>query len=204
MSGSARPKRRRAAAPALRYEHTRERPPSSWQRAKEKMSKGEVLFAWLFVLSIIGAFVSFGFTTETWGPDLWGDIAPGWPGGGYGFAVTVGTALPLAVAAAITPLLRMNWKKSRARSLARVAATVPGLAAILFCLIVVFASGRPIRRSRHPGCWRRGNPCWIHDQYPYIWAVGLAATVAAAALLIGALYLRSRRKDLNKAQQRAT
>ncbi|MER5222158.1 hypothetical protein [Streptomyces flaveus] len=172
----------------MRYEHSRVRPASSAKPEKERMSRREVALAWLCILALVGGLVAFAISTITWGPTLWGDVAPGWPGGGYGFAGTVGALVPLAMAAMIAPLTRMRWKKSKARSLAWVAASLPGLAASTLFLVVIFAVFRPKRRRGWDGdCYSEGGPCWVHEQYPYVWAVGLAATLLAAVALVTVL-----------------
>lgn len=84
----------------------------------------------------------------------------------------------------IAPLTRMRWKKSKARSLAWAAASLPGLATSTLFLIVIFAMWRPKRRRDWDGsCYGEGGPCWVHEQYPYVWAVGLAATLLAAVAM---------------------
>ena len=37
---------------------------------------------------------------------------------------------------------------------------------------------------RRPGL---GDPCWVHQEYPWVWAVGLLSTVLVAAALIAVL-----------------
>jgi hypothetical protein len=152
------------------------------------MSRRAVVLAWLCSLTFVGGLVGLVISAQTWGPTIWGDIAPGWPGGGYGFAVTVGGLGALAVAAMIAPLTRMRWKKSKARSLAWAAASLPGLAASALFLVVIFGMWRPKRRRDWDGdCYSEGGPCWVHEQYPYVWAVGLAATLLAAVALVTVL-----------------
>jgi hypothetical protein len=156
------------------------------------MSKREVAVAWLVVLTFVAALVTLAIAEETWGPTIWGDIAPGWPGGGYAFTGSVGAAVPLALAALIAPLTRMNWKKSKARSLTWAAASLPGLAACTLFLFVILATWRPKRRRDWDyECYSKGGSCWVHAQYPYVWAVGLAATLFLAAALIFVLVRRA-------------
>ncbi|MER5397741.1 hypothetical protein [Streptomyces sp. NPDC002599] len=186
MSGSAKPKRRRAAGAALRYEHVRQRP-SVWAQAREKASRAESYFGCLVLLAVTAAIVGFALAGMAWGSELWGDVAPAWPGGGYGFAAAVGAVLPIGLAAVIATLARMKWKTSPLRSLGWVVASLPGVAAFLLCAVVVFAAFRPKhRRDWNAGCYGRGNPCWVHVEYPWVWAVGLLSTVLVAAALIAA------------------
>lgn len=186
MSGSAKPKRRRATGAALRYEHVRQRP-SAWQRTKEKTSWRDAYWGCLILLAFLVVAAAFGMTADEWGPELWGRTAPASPGGGYGFAAVIGAVLPLGLAAVIATLSRMKWKVSPLRSLGWVAASLPGLAACAFCALVVFAAKRPKhRRDWDSGCYGRGDPCWVHVEYPWVWAVGLLSTVLVAAALIAA------------------
>ncbi|WP_309060311.1 hypothetical protein [Streptomyces sp.] len=40
-------------------------------------------------------------------------------------------------------------------------------------------SARPKRRSDwDSGCYREGGSCWVHKEYPFLWAVGLAMALA--------------------------
>ncbi|MEY2242575.1 hypothetical protein AB8A21_06450 [Streptomyces sp. BF23-18] len=187
MSGSAKPKRRRAAGAALRYEHVRQRP-SAWAQARERASRGEGFGGCLILLAAMAAFAGFALMVMTWGSELWGGTAPAWPGDGYGFAATVGAVLPLGLAAVIVTLDRMKWKTSPLRSLGWMLASLPGVAACFLWAVVVFAAFRPKhRRDWDSACYSRGNPCWVHAEYPYVWAVGLLATVLVAAALITVL-----------------
>ncbi|MER5384213.1 hypothetical protein ABT040_28725 [Streptomyces sp. NPDC002688] len=187
MSGSAKPKRRRAAGAALRYEHVRQRP-SAWQQAKEKTSWKDAGSGCLILLVCLVAVAGFAMTEHEWGPELWGRVAPASPGGGYGFAAAVGAVLPLGLAAVIATLSRMKWKASPLRSLGWVAASLPGVAVCVFWALVVAATTRPrYRRNWDSGCYGLGDPCWVHQEYPWVWAVGLLSTVLVAAALIAVL-----------------
>ncbi|NGO12189.1 hypothetical protein G5C60_32435 [Streptomyces sp. HC44] len=152
-----------------------------------------MVLAWLCSLTFAGGIVGLVISAQTWGPTIWGDIAPDWPGGGYGFAGTAGGLGALAVAAMIAPLTRMRWKKSKARSLAWAAASLPGLAASMLFLVVIFGAWRPKKRNRSYSCSSEGGPCWVHEQYPYVWAVGLAATLVAVALVTVLVKLQATR-----------
>ncbi|MEU4082907.1 hypothetical protein [Streptomyces aureus] len=187
MGGSARPKRRRAAGAALGYEHVRLRP-SAWAQAREKASRRESRGGCLILLAAMAAFTGFAFTVMTWGTQLWGSAAPAWPGNGYGFAAVIGAAPPLGLAAVIVTLDRVKWRTSPLRSLGWVLASLPGAAACFLWAVVVFATFRPkYRRDWDSGCYARGNPCWVHVEYPWVWAVGLLSTVLVAAALIAVL-----------------
>ncbi|MFE4701984.1 hypothetical protein ACFRIC_33445 [Streptomyces sp. NPDC056738] len=191
MGGSARPKRRRATKGALGHEHVRRRP-SAGQQAREKASWKDAGGGCLILLAALAVIVPFAMAAEAWGPDLWGAAAPASPGGGYGFAAVVGAVLPLGLGALIGPLSRMKWKERPLSSLGWAVASLPGLAACSFCALVVFTTTRPrYRRDWDSGCYSRGNPCWVHVEYPWVWAVGLLSTVLVAVGLIVVLGKRS-------------
>ncbi|MEU3932779.1 hypothetical protein AB0E85_12190 [Streptomyces sp. NPDC029044] len=188
--GSARPKRRKAAGAALRYEHRPGRPNA------EGAKKGDYGCAWgcLILPGFVALLMPLVLFDMYWGHELWGDFAPAWPGGAYAFAGTVGALVPLVFLAWVAPLYRMNWKKSTPRSLAWAAASLPGLAAGYLVAGVISTTVRPKRRRDWDAdCYSQGGPCWVHVHYPWLWAVGLAATLAAAALLITVLVKVSRR-----------
>jgi hypothetical protein len=55
---------------------------------------------------VVAILVGFGalFAAFAWGPfawagELWRQVAPDWPGEGYGFAATAGAVLPVALVA---------------------------------------------------------------------------------------------------------
>ncbi|MFI0967410.1 hypothetical protein ACH4S8_39380 [Streptomyces sp. NPDC021080] len=137
---------------------------------------------------ITAVLVGFALTVATWGVDLWGRVAPAAPGGGYGFAAFVGALLPVGLTVAIVSLARTEWKASPLRSLGWTIASLTGFAAAFVWAVVVFAVFRPrYRRDWDGHCHARGNPCWVHVEYPYVWAVGLLSTVLVAAALITVL-----------------
>lgn len=183
-AGSAKPKRRKAAAAALRYEHRKGR--SAAPRKKERGAS--CLFALLVVLGFAAFLVPMVMMMSAYGRDIWGDLAPAWPGGGYAFAATVGALVPVALGSVIAALTRMNWSESKARSLGWVAAALPGLAACWVFGIVIGSTTRPKhRRDWDAGCYARGGGCWVHTHYPFVWAVGLVTTLAVGALLVALL-----------------
>jgi hypothetical protein len=191
VSGSsAKPKRRKAAGSALRYEH---RP---GRQTADRPGKRD--WSCAFGCAVLPGFVVLLMPLVLfdmyWGHELWGDVAPAWPGGGYAFAATVGALVPVVFLAWVAPLTRMNWKKSKPRSLAWAVASLPGLAAGYLVAGVISTTARPKRRRNWDyDCYREGGPCWVHVHYPWLWAVGLVATLAAAALLITLLVRLSRR-----------
>ncbi|MFF0190081.1 hypothetical protein [Streptomyces sp. NPDC005244] len=198
MGGSARPKRRRAAGAALRYEHVRQRA-SAWSQAKEKASRGESWFGCLVMLVGMAGIVGFALLGMAWGPVLWGRVAPAVPGGGYGFAAAVGALAPIGLAVVTTTLSRMKWRTSALRSLGWAVASLPGVAGCLLWALVVFAGFRPKHRSDWgSACHSRGEACWVHVEYPWAWAVGLLSTVLVSAALIAAAVRVTRRRERNR------
>ncbi|MEU5892796.1 hypothetical protein ABZ835_39050 [Streptomyces sp. NPDC047461] len=193
--GSAKPKRRKAAGSALRYEHRPGRPSSPIA----KMSVGEKVFGCLVLPVFVLLILPLVAIDMNWGHDIWGTLAPAWPGGAYAFAATVGALAPLAFGAWVAPLTRMKWKESKPRSPAWVVASLPGLAACYLVAGVIGTYGRPKRRSNWDSdCFSTGGPCWVHERYPYLWAAGTLATVAVLALLI-ALFVRYGAKEAENA-----
>ncbi|MGY6024998.1 hypothetical protein [Streptomyces spinosirectus] len=167
----------------MRYEHRQGRPRE--EKPKERVN-------WVFGCLVIPLFLvllaPLILIDQLWSHGIWGDLAPAWPGGAYAFAATVGAFTPVVFAAFVAPLTRMNWRRSKARSLAWAAGALPGLAAGYLVAGVIGATWRPKRRSDwHGDCLGRGGPCWVHEQYPYLWAVGILATLVVAALLIWSL-----------------
>ncbi|MFF5494615.1 hypothetical protein [Streptomyces aquilus] len=179
--GSARPKRRKAAGAALRYEHAPGRPSS---RTERKTTVGDRVFGCLVLPVFVALIMPLVFFDMYWSHGVWGDVAPAWPGGTYAFAAGVGALAPLAFLAWAAPLTRMEWRKSKRRSLAWAAASLPGLALCYVIAGVIEGAWRPKRRNRHSDCYTEGGPCWLHEHYPEAGLVGLVATVAVIALLI--------------------
>ncbi|MET7988104.1 hypothetical protein [Streptomyces sp. NPDC005281] len=190
MGGSAKPRRRRAAGAAPGRERQRQRQRQRQRpnaRDEKRASRGESVVGCLALITATAAVAGFALTVMTWGSELWGRAAPASPGGGYGFAALAGALLPVGLTVVIVTLTRMKWKPSPLRSIGWVLASLPGVAAVLMWAVVVFAGFRPRhRRDWHGGCYSRGGPCWVHAEYPWVWAVGLLSTVLVAAALITA------------------
>ncbi|WP_055551200.1 hypothetical protein, partial [Streptomyces kanamyceticus] len=153
--------------------------PEKGRRAR-RGERGGWLFGTAVSLAVLGAVVLFGLADLAWGATLWGDVAPGRPGGGYGFAVTIGLLAPPAVAAIVVPLKGADWRRETVRSLGRAAAALPGTALTCLLLLLCFGATRPKRRRRGPECFAHGEPCWVHEQYPYLWLAGIAAALLCA------------------------
>ncbi|WP_328342162.1 hypothetical protein OG873_25000 [Streptomyces violaceus] len=107
---------------ALRYEHRPGRPNAD---QPEKRGWG-CLWACVVLPGFVVLLMPLVLFDMYWGHGLWGEVAPAWPGGGYGFAATVGALVPLVFLAWVAPLTRMNPKKSKPRSLAWAAASLLG------------------------------------------------------------------------------
>jgi len=148
------------------------------------MTTGDRVFGWLMLPAFVVLIMPLVFFDMYWGHGVWGDIAPAWPGGTYAFAATVGALAPLVFLAWAAPLTRMEWKKSKRRSLAWAAASLPGLAAGYLIVGVIHGAWRPKRGHRRSDCYTEGGPCWLHEHHPEAGLVGFVATVAVVALLI--------------------
>ncbi|MDN3024825.1 hypothetical protein [Streptomyces sp. S.PB5] len=172
---------RKAAKPALQYEHRRGRPASP--RAREKRER-----PWLVALVVLpltaAVAAAVGVSGETWGPEAWGNLAPDWPGGGYGFGITLGVLEAVTAGLFIAPLTRVKFKKAKVRSVAWAAAALPGMVAFGLVSALTLWSMRPRRRRRNGSCYYEGHSCWVHEQYPYVWLVSLLATVAVGLFLL--------------------
>lgn len=180
--GSAKPRRGKAARASLRYEHGRR------AEAPGKKRDFACLGSLLILLGGAALIVPMALAGPAWGDDVWGDLAPGWPGGGYAFAATVGALLPVSLLALAAPLFRMNWKQSKVRSTAWAVAALPGFVLGWVLTVTVFATLRPKHsRDWDAHCYSEGNACWVHVHYPWLWAAGLLATLVMSALLILAL-----------------
>jgi hypothetical protein len=197
--GSSRPGRRRAAGPALRYEHRRDGRPSAGENGSRRAGPGR-LVGCLGAVGVVAAFLvlllPLVLVDMRWGHRAWGGLAPAWPGGGYAFGATLGALLPLTFAALVAPLTRMKWRTGRLRSLAWAVAALPGLVAGWLVLGLIGATWRPKDRRDWDGvCDRRGGACWVHEQFPYLWGVGLAAAVAVTAVLVALIWRYGMREE---------
>ncbi|MFI1484574.1 hypothetical protein [Streptomyces sp. NPDC020747] len=131
-------------------------------------------------------FAAFALGPFTWAGELWREAAPAWPGEGYGFAATAGAVLPVTLAATVNALGRASkhWSHRRVPALLFIVAALPVGAVSLMVPAIAAHSMRPKRSHRGGYCSTAGEYCWISMQYPYVWLVGLAATVLSALLLM--------------------
>ncbi|MEU8978894.1 hypothetical protein [Streptomyces sp. NPDC048309] len=143
-------------------------------------------FAFLVLLIAVGVVIALVAGPLAWAGDLWHEVAPGWPGGGYGFAVSAGLAFPVSLLLVGAPLTRVKWKTDKVRSLPWVALSLPGAALAVIISAVAMQTWHPKRSHRYGFCSSAGEYCWISGRYPYVSLVGLAASVAGAVLLIAA------------------
>ncbi|MFI6490593.1 hypothetical protein [Streptomyces sp. NPDC050564] len=151
-------------------------------------------FAFLVLLISVGAVTALVVGPLAWAGDLWHEVAPDWPGGGYGFAVSAGLLFPVSLLLFGAPLTRVKWKTDRARSLPWIALALPGGALAVIISAVALQTWHPKRSHRYGFCSSAGEYCWISGRYPYVSLVGLAATVVGAVLLITACGLYARRR----------
>ncbi|WP_328495775.1 hypothetical protein OHS59_25845 [Streptomyces sp. NBC_00414] len=190
MAGSAKPRRRRAAAPSLQYEH---RPGSGSVRGDKGSGKGGKLFGCLVFLAIATPIVLLSFMSEYWGDDTWKWAKDAWPGGTYGFAVFAGALVPCVLmlfVKALSALNRGSWKAHTTRSIGRTLLAVACGAVMLQLISLIFVAQDTGKWGRGPS----GPPSWTFRTQPWLWAVGFAATVVTAALWITVDMVRSRRR----------
>jgi len=196
--GSAKPKRRKAATGGLQYEPVRGRVPvSSPDRRETRETRGprvswDSVLRWALIVVLVAAIGALTFVERAWGDEIWGDVAPAWPGGPYGLAATTGVLVPLAVAHLVVTLTRVKWPQDKAGSLGWIGASLPGAALTALLLVVAFAAKKPKRFSGF-GCYTEGGACRLQAEYPYIWGVGWGAVLATAAVLVGGRVVYRRR-----------
>jgi multisubunit Na+/H+ antiporter MnhB subunit len=184
--GSAGPRRRKATGAALRYKHSRQRPP----RTRTPRRPGDIVRGAAVVVAILvgfaALFAAFALGPFAWAGELWRRMAPDWPGGGYGFAATAGAVLPAALVAMMLALGRAgtHWKRHKVPAVLFAVAAVPCGAVSLMVVAIAMQSIRPKRSHRDGYCSTVGEYCWISMQYPYVWLVGLAGTVLSALLFM--------------------
>ncbi|WP_316758769.1 hypothetical protein [Streptomyces herbicida] len=195
--GSARAGRAKAGPASLHYRRARGRTTAAPAREprRRRFDRNKVILnagGCLLAVAIVG----LAALTRLWGPRIWTGLAPAWPDGGDGFAVTAGVVLPWTAAAAILPLCRIDWDQPGRRWMVRFAQSVPGTVSAAAVLVVLMGAHRSERGHRGPSCFRAGGPCWVHQQYPHIGLVVLGAVAGSGALLILLLSvsIRSRKK----------
>ncbi|MDQ8702988.1 hypothetical protein RCO28_10880 [Streptomyces sp. LHD-70] len=146
---------------------------------------------WPAITLIVLALIASATGTFFWSAPLWGTLAPHWPGGGYGFAVTVGLLLPLVIGGAGAAWLRMRGGDGGAGGasgpvgvLGWGAGVCAGGAAAVFLLALQLGAIRPKRRNRDADCYEVGGACWIGEQYPLAWLAGVLAIPVGILLLL--------------------
>ncbi|MEU5311124.1 hypothetical protein [Streptomyces sp. NPDC021562] len=188
MGGSAKPRRPRAAPAASRVRGA---------GVKEAKKDRDALFGCLMFLGIAGGIVLMALGTMLWGDDAWQWAARNWPGGAYAFAVCLGMAAPLLGALLLRALEgvdRKAWGSRPALALGRTVLAVLAVASLLAFLSLAFDAMDSGKRKR-----RSVGPSWVFAHYPWLWAVGIASTLASAVLLVWLLVVLSRRADAAEA-----
>ncbi|MFF2847054.1 hypothetical protein ACFVT5_12040 [Streptomyces sp. NPDC058001] len=182
MGGSAKPRRPKAAPAALRYERRRSVPRRGAARTKSGKAR-RFGFGLLVFLVFAGGIVLLALVDSLWGDDTWRWAADTWPGGAYGFALTIGAVAPCLVALsawAVSRPGRRSWKTRSARSLGHFALAVVAAAPLLPFVVLAFNAANDGETRRGPS----GTPSWAFRHYDWLWAVGLTATVIVTVLLI--------------------
>lgn len=172
MSGSTRPRRRRAAPPSLTYTARAPRP------AKPGPGRRDTLIGCGYALAVALSMIVPAVGSTLGGREVWRWARDGFPGGGYAFAITVCGLVPVAFTLGVRTLARMNWAADRARSARMAALAVLSWAALMLLATPIVQMMGPSRKhqERHGGV--------AYEEYPWIWAVGLASTLAVSALII--------------------
>ncbi|WP_432093518.1 hypothetical protein [Streptomyces sp. bgisy100] len=148
----------------------------------------------LALLGMVVGFLAFVVAALVVGESAWGDIAPHWPGGGYGFAVTVGLLLPCSLTAAAIAAAKAasRWKTERLRALTwATGAAACGGGTVLSCMLALTAL--PPKRRHATRATGIGESGWVNEQWPGIWAAGLGTTILCVAALIGIAVLVHRK-----------
>lgn len=189
MAGSTKPRRRKASAPALRYER-RPGKPGSAARAEQK---SEWAFGCLLFLGFAAIIVLLAVLDRLCGDGTWQWAAKSWPGGAYGFAGCVGVAGPCVLVLSLFCLSRMRWRSWREHPGSTVLSTGAAIAS-LAALVPYVAL---VSHAQNTGKWGKGRdtpPSWVFRNFPWLWAVGLLGTVVAMAALACALVIHNRRQ----------
>ncbi|MGW0596221.1 hypothetical protein ACWD11_03650 [Streptomyces sp. NPDC002776] len=190
MGRSTKPRRRRAAAPALRYERQPRRPSSSGKAKKT----GDVVFGCLIFLAVTGAAVVLVALDMFWAEDAWQWAADAWLGGAYSFAAFLGVIGPCLAALSFYCLCATQWKSWRLhpwRTLINTGAGIAAAAALAPCTALVYSAHDDGDRAKG----NDGPPSWVFSSYPWLWAVGLLSTlvVITLAIWIAVAYYNRRR-----------
>ncbi|SBT88577.1 hypothetical protein GA0115233_100399 [Streptomyces sp. DI166] len=194
MGGSAKPRRRRAAAPALRYERQPKRPQQGRTRSKRDAAFG-CLAAFTAMSALIGLFLLDRF----WGDDTWQWAAGSWPGGAYGFAGFLGFLGPslLVVFGACAYGL---GKKSLRRRPVRTAALTLTLAVSVAALVPYVVLVLNALDSGKLGKGEDTEPSWVSAHYPWLWALGLLSTLLTVTVFLAAATLHHRHRTRHTQQ----
>ncbi|MEU6737155.1 hypothetical protein ABZ929_28820 [Streptomyces physcomitrii] len=152
-------------------------------------SFGFGLAVFLGAVAVIAALVlGPGRVADSW----WREVAPHWPGGGYGFTVSAGLLSPLAPSLAAWALFGTDFKRHRARSVGLVALSLPAVAATVMFFAIAAQSWPP--KGRRSSCGAYDTYCWIDAHYPWAWLVGGSSAVLGMYLFgqVGGLWRRTR------------
>jgi hypothetical protein len=161
--------------------------------------KWDAVLRWLVLLTVFAGIAGLGLVSVFWGREVWGGPALGWPGGPYGLAATTGLLVPFAIASLVVTLTRVKWREdkgNKGRSLKWIAASLPGQFLTSLLSVALFAAMRP-RRGRDADCYSEGGPCWLREQYPYLWAVIWGAALLTGSLLVDGHFLYRRRRTVS-------
>lgn len=171
----------------MRYE----RAPEDRERAGTPESKGSKVFGLLLFLCFVSVMVLLTVLDRFWSDHTYRWAAEHWPGGAYAFAACVGVAGPCVAALAwycTGTMDRKSWRQHKARTLTRAALAFVSTAALVPFVTLVYT-------AQDTGKWGRGpatSPSWVFRHYPWLWTVGLLASVVTLALLLYAFHRPTR------------
>ncbi|MGY4926333.1 hypothetical protein [Streptomyces sp. 900105755] len=184
MGGSAKPRRPKAAPAALRYRES---------GGKARRRRGEALFGCLSFLAVAGVTVLLALIDMLWGDEVWQWAGRNWPGGPYAFAVCLGIAAPALLTLAVWSADGAgptSWRTRPGRAAARTALALAAATALVPFLSLAFNAV-----DNGKGKHRTGTPSWVFSHYPWLWALGIASTLAGAVGVAWTLVVLHRRSE---------
>lgn len=162
---------------------------------REPKVKWDAVLRWLVIITVTLELMGLALVAIFWGRShVWGGPALAWPGGPYGLAATTGLLVPLTIAALVVTLTRVKWPEDKVGSLKWIAASLPGHVMAALLTVVLAAALRPKRLNRGDDCDSKGGPCWLHEEYPYVWAIIWGTALLSGAAVLGGRFLRRRQR----------
>lgn len=147
------------------------------QRTSRWRSIARTCAEWTVPLSVLAL-------AATQGDRIWRAAAPGWPGGGYGFAATLGFVFVTGWVAVMQSYsaVRTGRHPDRTGWLSALTVLAFPIAALSTVALVALLPGR---NGRLLGSLGQENPTWVEEHLQVCWAI--PAGLAAGGLLVAAL-----------------